>query len=680
MNEIIREKLTEAITLMYQAKFSEALEKIEKFEKEVEYSSRSQLLALLLKGKIHLHREEYKIAIDIGEQAYLLSQQLGCILESFEALILKSAVIYLGKVEEAHQIIIKADSIFEDIKAESDNNYPEQQAQIFLLKSIISHHRGDLNEAIDLANQCSLLTEKYGEKLDIARVYFHLAELQLFKTESEIGLKYGEKALALEKELNNNIGIATAYYLLGTCFYTKGEVDQALNYVKMGKAIKETGNLTKFNLLDLTAGIYIHKGKLDRALRNRIRAANIATEEDFNEQVIMSIYGIGVIYRMKGNFKEANQNFEQSLDLSKKYNSPYGMQTSLFYLTLTNLDNNSLENAKVYLNKLEEFAEKTESKVFNNVYIVAKALVLKNSGRIRNRTEAELLLKQIIESEFSTPPIYLLSIVNLCELFLEELFMTNNPEVLEDLVPLISQMVDFAEKQRSYLWLAEAKLLQAKLALIQMNIDEAKQILIQAQRVADLHGFSLLAVRISAEHDNLLERINIWDNLKKTNAPMSDRIRLASFNEPLERMQGKRALETTQPNPEVPVLLLIIGEGGFPLFSNPFKEKLIMEEDLVSAFLSAFNSFSGELFSKGLDRAKFGDHMILIQTVNSFSVCYLFKGQTYLARQKLNKFTEYIRSTSAIWQTLHKYYKTSRAIELKDLPPLESLITEIFVS
>lgn len=665
---------------MYQAKFSKALEVIDDFEKLVKKSSRNQLLALLLKGKIYCHQEEYKIAIDTGEQAYLLSQKLGCILESIEALLLKSAVVYLGKIEEAYQIILKAENLFEKIVNESDNDFSRHQAEVFFLKSIICHHRGDLNEAIDLANQCLALTEKFGEKLDIARIYFHLGELQLYKTESELGLKYGKKALALEEELNNNFGIATAYHMLGECFYTKGEVDQALNYVKMGQAIKDTGKLTKFNLLDLTAGIYIHKGELDRALRNRIRAANIATEEDFIEQVIMSVYGIGVIYRMKGEFKEANENFEQSLDLSKKYSSPYGMQASLFYLILTNLDNNSLENARIYLNKLEEFAKKTESKVFNNVYIVAKALVLKNSGRIRNRTEAELLLKQIIESEFSTPPIYLLSIVNLCELFLEELFMTNNSDVLEDLAPLISQMEDFAEQQHSYLWLAEAKLLKAKLALIQMKIEETKHILTQAQRVADLHGFYLLAVKISAEHDNLLERINTWDDLRRRNAPMSDRIKLASFDEPLERMQGKRALETTQPNPEVPVLLLIIGEGGFPLFSNPFKEKLIMEEDLVSAFLSAFNSFSSEVFSKGLDRAKFGDHMILIQSVNSFSVCYLFKGQTYLARQKLNKFTEYIRSTSSIWQTLHKYYKTSRALELKDLPPLESVITEIFVS
>lgn len=57
-----------------------------------------------------------------------------------------------------------------------------------------------------------------------------------------------------------------------------------------------------------------------------------------------------------------------------------------------------------------------------------------------------------------------------------------------------------------------------------------------------------------------------------------------------------------------------------------------------------------------------------------------FKGQTYIARQKLNKFTDCIRSTNSIWHSLNKFYKTSRIIELKDIPTLESLISEIFIS
>ncbi|MHA2009402.1 MAG: tetratricopeptide repeat protein [Promethearchaeota archaeon] len=672
------EELMNARTLMYQAKFKEALEMLSGFEEKIGKSSKSHLLGLNLKGKVFTYRDEYKKAIKVGEDAYQLSLKLGYISESIDSLLLKAFISYFGQFEEAFNIILKAEQALNGITDFSNYDFLKKQAEIFLIKSIISHHKGDLNEAVGLAKQCSSIMEKYGQKLDIARIYYHLGELYLYKSESEIGLEYAKKALALQEELNNNVGIAKCQYLVGTSYYTKGDVDQALEVVKKGLAIKEISNLAKLESIDILSGIYINKGELDRALRYRIRGAKLAEEEEFNEEVIISIYGIGVIYRIKGEFDLATNYLKRSLELSEKFNSTYGMQASLFYLILTYLDINSLKQAKEYLVQLKKLAEKTESQVFSNIFKVAKALVLKKTGRIRNHTKAELLLKEIIEDKFSTPVLYLLSLVNLCDLFLEELFITNNPEVLDELNPLISKMAKFAENQRAYLWLAETRLIQAKLALIQMKIEDAKQILTQAQRVAELHGLSLLAIKISTEHDNLLEQLNIWDNLKNTDAPMSDRIKLASLDEPIERMQGKRAIERLKTDPEIPVLLLIIGKGGFPLFSNQFLDNYNFEEDLISAFLAAFNNFSDEIFSKGLDRAKFGDNMILMQSLGSFSVCYLFKGQTYLAKQKLTQFTERIHNTSVIWEILNDFYNTNRIVEFKDLPSLKLLISEVF--
>ncbi|GAH05515.1 unnamed protein product, partial [marine sediment metagenome] len=132
------------------------------------------------------------------------------------------------------------------------------------------------------------------------------------------------------------------------------------------------------------------------------------------------------------------------------------------------------------------------------------------------------LLKQITEDEISNPQLYLLALVNLCELFLEELDMTNNSEVLGELNPLIAQLSNIAKDQNAYLWLAEIKLLQAKLALIQMKIKEAEQLITQSQQIAELHGLNLLAIRISVEHDTLLEQLSTWNSLEKKKAPMSE--------------------------------------------------------------------------------------------------------------------------------------------------------------
>ena len=86
-----------------------------------------------------------------------------------------------------------------------------------------------------------------------------------------------------------------------------------------------------------------------------------------------------------------------------------------------------------------------------------------------------------------------------------------------------------------------------------------------------------------------------------------------------------------------------------------------------------------ELFSKGLDRARFGEYIILLESVDSYSVCYLFKGQSYPAKQKLTSLIEELQNNSTIWQTLNRFYKTSQVADLKDLPQIENMINEIFI-
>jgi hypothetical protein len=176
-----------------------------------------------------------------------------------------------------------------------------------------------------------------------------------------------------------------------------------------------------------------------------------------------------------------------------------------------------------------------------------------------------------------------------------------------------------------------------------------------------------------------LEELKLWESFKKEQASVSERLKLASFNPVMERLQGRRALEPLESSGQHPVSLLILAEGGVLLFSYPFTEEWKQDDDLFGSFLSAFLNFSDEFFSQGLDRAKFGEDTILLHPVGDFSICYLFKGQTYFAKRKLVKFAETIQEESTIWETLEKFEKSSQVAELRDIPIIESILTNIFV-
>lgn len=94
--------------------------------------------------------------------------------------------------------------------------------------------------------------------------------------------------------------------------------------------------------------------------------------------------------------------------------------------------------------------------------------------------------------------------------------------------------------------------------------------------------------------------------------------------------------------------------------------------------MSVFNIFSSEIFSKSIDRIKIGENIILINPIESFLVCYVIKGQSYPAQQRLSRFTDAIKTNVEIWDTLNKAVKTSVMLELNNPPSLGNVINEIF--
>ncbi|GAG75635.1 unnamed protein product, partial [marine sediment metagenome] len=195
--------------------------------------------------------------------------------------------------------------------------------------------------------------------------------------------------------------------------------------------------------------------------------------------------------------------------------------------------------------------------------------------------------------------------------------------------------------------------------------------------IAEMRGLNLLAQKISSEHDILLEKVVEWEKFTEEDTPMADRIELASVDGVIDRLQGKRAIEPPELVEEEPILLLIMDNSGATYFSHSFMVDWDYS-DLFSDFMSAFNTFSSEIFSKSIDRIRIGENTILINPIESFLACYVIKGQSYPALQKLTRFSEAMRENPEIWQALNKSIKTSEILELNKPPALKTVINEIF--
>ena len=681
MSKLLPKELIHASELIDQAKFEEALEIIENFENIESLQPEDQLSALLLKAMIYTYNQEFEKRLEISEHAYQMSQDLGLIAESVEALIGKAIIAFLGDLDKASTYIIDAER---GLYSLADNPSTRMlKSQLLLAKSWILYFKGNINGAAELAQEGLKLIkeEKIGNKLDLANYYIVLGHINTSQSNQTEALDYAARSLKIAEELNLSVKISVVYALYAMIYLAEGNYDQALQYCKQSLSIKEITNQGRLVVLGILSRVYELKGKFNRAIKYSQQAVTLAEELKLPFQIIIQIINLAYFYRVIGNNLLAIEHFERSLILSEKWGFIFFIAQSLCLLTWSYIDENSREKAKRYYSRLSELYNQTKDKGEIDIsyfYLTTKAYMLKSSTRMRNHVEAQSLFKDMIDR--SSGGNLILVMGNLCDLLLEELSIYNDPEILDEIIPLITKSLDMAEAAHNYYWLAETKLLQAKLALIQMNIEESKKFMTQAQRIANLHGLNLLAWRISSDHDKLLEQADVWDKVKKEDIPLADRIKLASTSGVLERIQGKRAVEAPESVDEQSTILLILAEGGVLIFSYPFSNEWRIDEDLFSSFLSAFTSFSTEFFSKGLDRVKFGDDMMLMESIGSFSFCYLFKGQTYLARQKLTKFTEEVQNNSSLWGSLERHYKTSQILELKDTPVLENLITDIFLS
>jgi tetratricopeptide (TPR) repeat protein len=513
-----------------------------------------------------------------------------------------------------------------------------------------------------------------------AQLYYNKSVISVDKGELEEALKQAKKSLPIfEKIPSMEVWRGISLFQIAHIYKYKGDLDSALEYANRCMNIEQTPAYFKILNFAYVLGInYEIKGELDLALDYFEQALALSKKIKSNSTTPSILSLIGEVHWRKANAQKALSYLESSLVLSEGADDIQGSAYAIFWLVSINIDTGEIDKAQKYLYKLQQLSDSQEIKIIEHLHKIAKAISLKTTRRARNRVEAEELLKEVAEDEIVNHKYTVIALVNLAVLLLEELENSDEFEILDDLDPIIQQLIKIAEDQHSYSLLAETKLLQGRLALLNLNLNFSRELLTQAQEIASEHSLQLLAKKISNEHDSLLEELETWQSFKKTQASLSKRLKRSDLATVLDRLLGKRAIESPELAPEKPILLLIIAEGGILLFSYPFVDEWRQDSELFGSFLSAFKSFSDEFFSEGLDRVKFGEHTVLMEPIKKYSICYLYKGQTYLAKQKLAHFTKHIQNFPSMMQALNKFFQTSQVIELKDFPFLEGFITEIF--
>ncbi len=639
-------QLKKAEQLFDEVKFDEALEILNDQSQYEGLNLQQKSYFQFLKGLILFYLNQGEELINLGEEIYEEGQKHNNKLQSFDGLwFIITGLAIAGKFEEAFKLFEKAESALKHISNVSKEIIPQRKVRLSVAKAFVGLHGGKVDLVEKSLDWILDSQEKFEKSFEIVWANLIMASYLLrVKSKSDLCREHIKKALSLAKEIQfNHHWIATCYIYFGVYYISIGEMDKSL----------------KYNIKGLE-------------LFKKIKSS-------FNIAILLN--NMGNLYGEMGEYELAVEHLEESINLLEQipqgFLSIEGIIESLITLAVEHEDT---ERAQKYFHRLENIYKQKKNERIEFGYKFAKALILKTSSRIRDKAEAEELFKELIETETIFFDVIIKAHIHLCDILLTEYRIDNDSEILTELNYYIAKLLTIAEKQHSYFVFCETFILQAKLALLNFDIKSARLFLTQAQKIAESYSMKRLAMKISFEHDELLKQLNLWEKLKESGAPLTERWKLAGLNEQMQKMVKRQSIEIQEQSDEEPILLLIVSEGGRALFSHSFIEDKSFESHLFGGFLTSIDYFIRELFSEGLDRAIFGEYTLLMKSSPPFFISYIFKGNSYSALQKLDCFIEQIQRKEDIWQKILKSFQINQSIKLNDIPVLESLITEIFIS
>ncbi len=643
MKKKIQDLLQLARDMIEEEKILEALEYLNSLEPVDEYTEQEKTVFYTLNSEIHFILNNYHKSYEYAEKGIQFAKKIDKGLEVVDALIRMGIIlISMGKNKESIDYLEESSDILSDLTQVSEKDRKRRLGLILSYKGIRFYNMGESIKANEIFND----------------------------------------AIDLLKKWDSKANLATAYTFYGISIRLIGEFNKAQTFLSKSQKICENNESPVYNLPKLMnligfGSTYFFKGELQLGLEYTKKGISLARKYNNPKLMLGGLINLGSMYQRLGENEQAIKYLKEALPIAENFGRRYLITLGNFFSIYINMGD--ITKAKQVFHKIEQYQDKEKDNKFTNqLYRFCKAVLMKKSKRTRDLGVAQVIFKDIAQEELIHINITQWAILHFCEMLLDEFKETKNIEVIEEFSTFLNQLQNAAEKYHSYPILAETYLLEAKLNMINYDLKKSRQSLTKAQQIAERCGLNPLAIRISDEHDKLIQNLEVWKQMKEENVSVSERLEKVEISDQILRMLNKKPVVIPETTPESPILLLVMTNSGISIYTKIFNKEWEISENLCSSFLSAFNTFSKQIFSEGLDRANFGKYTILMTRTPPLIVCYVFEGQSFLAQQKFSKFIETLHESEQIWKKLTSSNRIGLLIKENAYEGLGKLVKTIF--
>jgi tetratricopeptide (TPR) repeat protein len=352
----------------------------------------------------------------------------------------------------------------------------------------------------------------------IGLTYYFIGEL-------EKAIELFEESSEMREKMDREIWMRRSIpWVRALTAWKKGNLDDAISLMRetvdFYESIKDYyhANLNSVNL----AAMYFDQGKVDHALDLTLKALDNLPSSSQNYTIGLAQQLLGRIYHVKGDFNLALDHAHKSLNVQTKMEVTHHLMDTLLLLVSISIDKGDVNLAKNYLEKLEKITKENKSRYFNQTLEVGKALILKASTRPRNWIKAIEFLEKVVKDDVLNHTLTVFAMINLCELLINEFSISGDTEVLLELENYTETLAMIAKKQNAYHLTIETNnirlltlWLKAQFSIVEIDIQKARKLLVQARNMADEEGLLRLAEKITRQQGELITRIDHWDDFIK---------------------------------------------------------------------------------------------------------------------------------------------------------------------
>lgn len=277
------------------------------------------------------------------------------------------------------------------------------------IKPAIDYHQRALslinklkNESIDLSKQKAISLNSLGN------IYLTLNQF-------EMALKQFEQSLAIEKKLNNHLGIAINYQNIGGVYENLNLLDLALlNYKKSLDENKIINSAIGFMICNNSIGIVLLKQNKSKEAINYILPTiktAIASKDDY--YIASSYINLGWAYSESNNYSLAKENLSKGIEISKTKNFPSYLSLGYKVLSEINEKEGNYKLSNYYLKEHFKYKENiTSGKNLKYLFdFISKYEIEKKENLLKSKDDELKINKLKLDAKEKQKWIYIFGIL-----------------------------------------------------------------------------------------------------------------------------------------------------------------------------------------------------------------------------------------------------------------------------